>query len=358
MTDAILTLNAGSSTLKWALFDSGLTLLARDTLEHHDVSAIWRQIEASHGGVNIRAAGHRLVHGGRELSAPIVLNRDSIQTLETLIPLAPLHLEPELQIIHAVAAYDPELVQIACFDTAFHHTQHALARRFALPTSYTEEGIVRYGFHGLSYDYIASQLPDVTDRAEGKTIVAHLGNGASICAMENCQSVATSMGFSALDGLMMGTRSGAIDPGVLLYLIQQKQMSADAVHHLLYKESGLLGVSGISHDVRLLEQSDDPRAALALDLFCYRAACDMASLVSALGGMDTLVFTAGIGENSTLIRRKICEQNHWLGIALDAERNRAHHTRISTDDSPVEVYVIPTNEECMIAKHTARMIAE
>jgi acetate kinase len=358
MTDVILTLNAGSSTLKWGLFhcDHQQEPVAEGVLESHAVEDVFAQIQQNWPQLNIIAAGHRVVHGGRDFMQPVLLNADILAQLEALVPLAPLHLRPEIGIIKAVTAFNPALPQIACFDTAFHATQPPQSQWFALPRSYYEDGVMRYGFHGLSYAYIASQLPELTPKAQGRVVVAHLGNGASMCAMKDGKSVATTMGFSALDGLMMGTRSGSVDPGVVLYLMQQQGMSSEQVHTLLYKESGLKGVSGISHDVRLLEQSDAPEAAFALQLFSHIAASKMASLLPAIGGLDVLVFTAGIGEHSAGIREQICTQNRWLGIRLDDEANRKGATRISADDSAVEVYVLPTDEELMIARHVAQLL--
>ncbi|MDX1743809.1 MAG: acetate/propionate family kinase, partial [Ruegeria sp.] len=253
--------------------------------------------------------------------------------------------------IRAVEKWRPETPQIACFDTSFHRTQPRLAQLFALPRDLTEQGIIRYGFHGLSYDYIASVLPEhLGQNASGRVIVAHLGNGSSMCAMKNRKSVATSMGFTALDGLMMGRRCGSLDPGVILYLMQAKGMTAPDIENLLYKESGLLGVSGLTNDVQDLQNSDDPNAQEAIALFCYRAASNLANLLPSIGGLDALVFTAGIGENSAQIRELICEQLGWLGVALDDASNKKNATRISTDRSRVEVFVLPTNEEAVIAR--------
>ncbi len=269
------------------------------------------------------------------------------------MPLAPLHQPHNLAAIRCVAASVPGLPQVACFDTSFHRTQDRLAQLFALPRALTEAGIVRYGFHGLSYEYIAGTLPThLADRAEGRVIVAHLGNGASMCAMRERRSVATSMGFTALDGLMMGRRCGALDPGVLIHLVEQRGMEIGQVRHLLYEESGLLGVSGISNDVRLLEASTAPEASEALALFSYRAARELGALATSIDGLDAIVFTAGIGENSAKVRQLICARLGWLGVALDAESNAQHATRISTPASRVDVLVVPTDEEEIIARAT------
>ena len=275
------------------------------------------------------------------------------------MPLAPLHHPHNLAAIRSVAASAPGLPQVACFDTSFHRTQDRLAQLFALPRALTEAGIIRYGFHGLSYEYIAGTLPGhLGDRAEGRVIVAHLGNGASMCAMKARLSVATSMGFTALDGLMMGRRCGAIDPGVLLHLIDERGMKMRELEHLLYQESGLLGVSGISNNMQVLQMSTAPEAREAIELFCYRAACELAALVATIGGLDAIVFTAGIGENSELVRSLICARLGWLGIALDTAANNRHATRISTTASDVDVLVVPTDEETIIASATQGLIME
>ena len=290
------------------------------------------------------------VHGGRHFAGPVRVTGAVLNTLETLIPLAPLHQPHNLAAIRAVAKWEPDLQQIACFDTSFHQSRGALAKLFALPRALSEEGIIRYGFHGLSYDYITGQLPDhLGDQADGRVIVAHLGNGSSMCAIKDRKSVSTSMGFTALDGLMMGSRCGALDPGVVLYLMQAKGMSATQVETMLYHQSGLLGVSGISNDMHVLQNSGDPHAHEAIDLYCYRAASIMAGLVPSIGGLDAVVFTAGIGENSGLVRKLICEQMAWLGVTIDETANDSNATLISTRHSQVKVLVIPTNEEAVVA---------
>ncbi len=387
MTEAILILNAGSSSLKFALYPvtddfpallrgkitgigSAPVFTARDhggqKLAPSDVMALvpgmdrdalipdllhW--LTAKFPDIEITAAGHRVVHGGRTNSGPARLKPALMAELDGLVPLAPLHQPHNLAAIRSVAASLPDLLQIACFDTSFHRTQSRLAQLFALPHALSDEGVIRYGFHGLSYDYIASVLPDhIDDRADGAVIVAHLGHGASMCALRRSRSVATSMGFTALDGLMMGTRCGAIDPGVLLYLMDQKGLTVAKVSDLLYSQSGLMGVSGLSGDMAVLEASKDPNAREAIDLFCYRAAGELAALATANGGLDTIVFTAGIGENSALVRDLICARLAWLGVLLDARANARGATRISAANSTVEVLVIPTDEEAVIANAT------
>jgi acetate kinase len=391
MTQAILVLNAGSSSLKFAVYPAqagqdepllrgkiagigaepvftvrdaaGQSVpagvgLAADAGPSAAVAAVLAWVAGHQGGVEVVAAGHRVVHGGRDYTGPARITPSVMADLEALVPLAPLHQPHNLAAIRAVAALSPDLPQTACFDTSFHRSQDRLAQLFALPRAMADEGILRYGFHGLSYDYIASVLPaHLGARVAGRVIVAHLGNGASLCAMTAGKSRATSMGFTALDGLMMGQRCGAIDPGVLLYLAQQKGMEIAAIEHLLYQESGLLGVSGISNDMRVLQDSAAPEAAEAIDLFCLRAAQEMAALCAVIGGLDALVFTAGIGEKSALVREKITARLAWLGIALDPAANAKDATRISGEASTVEVLVIPTNEELVIANATRAVLA-
>jgi len=299
-----------------------------------------------------------VVHGGTRFDEPIRIDASVLAELEALAVLAPAHQPAEIALIRNVQELLPNVPQIACFDTAFHRTQPKLAQWFALPRALSESGIVRIGFHGLSYEYIASVLPQIAGaHLYEKTVVAHLGHGASVCAMRNLRSVSTSMGFTPLDGLMMGTRCGAIDPGVLLYLQQQRGMSAQDVSDLLGNRSGLLGVSGISDDVRALEASDDPRAREALEMFADRAATAIAAQCVALDGLDALVFTGGIGEHADGVRKRIGGRLRWLGIALDEARNSAHVARVSTDDARVQVFVIPTDEERVIARATARLLA-
>jgi acetate kinase len=276
-----------------------------------------------------------------------------VQILETFIPLAPLHQPHNIVPIRTIAELNPNLIQVACFDTAFHTTNPPVSQNFALPRHLTAQGIRRYGFHGLSYEYIAGKLPEIDPQAaNGRVVVAHLGSGASMCALLKGKSIASTMGFSAVDGLPMGTRTGNLDPGVILYLMREKGMNVDGIENLLYKKSGLLGVSEISNDMRILLKSNDPRAEEAIALFVYRIQRELGSLVAALGGLDALVFTAGIGENAPQIRARVCEKASWLGIQLDAEANQSGGPRISTEASRVAVWVIPTDEETMIATHT------
>ena len=395
---AILTLNAGSSSIKFALFeqsdplrpvavlrgeldgigalprlkakDANGAVLAELTFaelaglsaeEQHQrtLDTLVRWLDEHDASWKIAAVGHRVVHGAERYAAPILLSPADIEALTGLIPLAPLHQPHNLAGIRALAALLPGVPQAACFDTAFHMTQPAVARRFALPRRLSDAGIKRYGFHGLSYEYIARVLPQhLGSRAEGRVVVAHLGNGASMCALHERKSVATTMGFTALDGLMMGTRCGAIDPGVLLHLMEFHGMDAAGITQLLYKESGLLGVSGISQDMRALLDSPAPEAAEAVDLFCYRIARELGSLAAALGGLDALVFTAGIGEHAAPVREKVCRQAAWLGLRLDEVANARHARWIATADSTVDILVLPTNEEWMIAQHTAALISQ
>lgn len=299
-----------------------------------------------------------MVHGAERYAEPVVLDDAAIEALAGFIPLAPLHQPHNVAGIRALHGLLPGVPQIACFDTAFHQTQPAIARRFALPRALSETGIKRYGFHGLSYEYIAHVLPDhFGAKAGGRVVVAHLGNGASMCAMQGRRSVATTMGFTALDGLMMGTRCGNIDPGVLLHLMEFHRMDAAGITKLLYKESGLLGVSGLSQDMRALLASGAPEAAEAVELFCYRVSRELGSLAAALGGLDALVFTAGIGEHAAPIRERVCRQAEWLGVRLDSAANERSETRISASDSAVDVLVVPTNEEWMIARHVTERLA-
>ena len=387
MSDAILVLNAGSSSVKFSLFegharpDSGglvcdgefdgighrVHLVARDRSKrsladryltegatHEEVlAALLDWVGSEFPDNRLIAAGHRVVHGGSRFTSPVRIDSSVIDELQRLVPLAPLHQPHNLAAIAAIAKLHPDLPQVACFDTAFHHTQPEIAAAFALPHALTSEGVRRYGFHGISYEYIAGVLPDVAGPvADGRVVVAHLGSGASLCAMHRRRSVATTMGFTPLDGLMMGTRSGNLDPGVVLHLIQEKGMTPQAVSDLLYHSSGLLGVSGISDDMRTLLASDDPLAASAIALFVYRFGQELGSLAASLGGLDALVFTAGIGEHAPEIRRRACQQACWLGIELDDAANASGVTRISTPASKVSAWVIPTNEDLMIARHT------
>ena len=309
------------------------------------------------GARSLAALGHRVVHGGLHYSRPARVTPQLLDELEALVPLAPLHEPHNLAPIRMAAKLNPELPQIACFDTAFHRTVPELYQAFALPFALYDEGVRRYGFHGLSYEYIASVLPtQAPELAGGRVVVAHLGNGCSACALKAGKSVATTMGFTALDGLPMGTRSGALDPGVVLYLIEQKGMTAHAVSDLLYRRSGMLGVSGISSDFRELLASPEPRARFAVELFCHGVARHIASLAAALGGLDGIVFTAGVGENGAPVRHAICQACAWLGVKLDEGANERHQSRISDQDSAVGVYVIKTDENLMIARHARSLI--
>ncbi|MHC1481691.1 acetate/propionate family kinase [Frateuria aurantia] len=387
VAQAILTLNAGSSSIKFAVFGcdgdqlefttggkiegigTAPHLVARDAsgivlaehrweagtgLQHEDfLGRLFEFAEQHLDGAELLGVGHRVVHGGAHFFAPARVTPSLLGALEALIPLAPLHQPHNLAAIKAVASVRPGLSQTACFDTAFHHQMPAVASRFAIPPALSSEGVRRYGFHGISYEYIARRIAALDPAlAKGKVIVAHLGNGASLCALQAGQSIDTTMSFTTLDGLVMGTRSGGIDPGALLYLLQHKHMSADQISQLLYEQSGLLGVSGVSSDMRTLLESCDPRAADAVDLFVYRLAREAGALLSSLGGLDGLVFTAGIGENSAEVRRRTCERLAWLGITLDEDANARHADVISTPSSRISVRVIPTDEERMIARHT------
>lgn len=301
--------------------------------------------------------GHRVVHGGRRHTHPVRVDAEILKNLETFIPLAPLHQPHNLQPIRRILERLPDMPQFACFDTAFHRTHPEMAQIFALPLELTDAGVRRYGFHGLSYEYIASVLPQIDPKAAaGRTVVMHLGNGASMCAMDGGRAIASTMGFTAVDGLPMGTRCGSLDPGVILFLMDQLGMDVRAIENLIYMESGLLGISGISSDMRILLDSDSPRAKLAVDLFIYRANRELGSLAASLGGLEAIVFTAGIGENSTYVRRRISQNAAWLGLEFDENANTLGGPRISTRGSRVAAWVIPTNEELMIARHTRRLL--
>ena len=392
MNSAVLVFNSGSSSIKFALFartrDDCERLLAGE-IDNVEETPHFTATEASGerherdlpslgdpsrtragafehllawldkrtAGLPLVAAGHRVVHGGTRYREPVAVDRDVLKDLLGLVPLAPLHQPHNLAAIRTLLDIAPQLPQVACFDTAFHATQLRAATLFAIPRELIEAGVLRYGFHGLSYEYIAEALPGyLGERAGGRIVVAHLGNGASLCALKDRRSIATSMGFTALDGLMMCTRPGAIDPGVLLYLIEEHGMDARSLADLLYHRCGLLGVSGISHDMRTLLSSSDPFAKEAVDLFVYRASTQIGALAVALGGLDALVFTAGIGEHAAPIRARICAQLDWLGLRLDEAANEKHGPRISTGNSRCTAWVIPTNEELMIARHAFRMV--
>jgi acetate kinase len=391
MAQAILTLNAGSSSIKFALFalrsddlestvggkiegiGTAPHLTAHDAAgkpltEHRwDAGAglnhegflghLLDWIDGHLGGSDLIGVGHRIVHGGAQFFAPARVTPWLMRELEALVPLAPLHQPHNLAAIQAVAAVRPQLAQVACFDTAFHHDLPAVATRFAIPRALASQGVRRYGFHGLSYEYIASRLKQIAPAlAAARVIVAHLGNGASLCAMHKGRSIDTTMGFTALDGLVMGTRCGSIDAGILLYLLEQKGMAPGEVSHLLYEQSGLLGVSGLSSDMRVLLASRDPRAAEAVELFTYRIAREAGALAASLGGLDGFVFTAGIGENAAEVRQQACERMAWLGVTIDEDANARHAPVISRPDSRVVVRVIPTDEEHMIAVHTRQTL--
>jgi acetate kinase len=383
---AILVLNAGSATLKAGAYDGDLTLLARALVDGTGAGArlllkapdgepvldrpaegatradhltdLTEALAQAVPAFQLEAVGHRVVHGGAQFRAPTRITPDVVATLEALTPLAPLHQPASLVAIRAMMASVPDVPQVACFDTAFHASHADHVRSFALPHRYAEAGVVRYGFHGLSYASIAGQLPALSHRlATGRTVVAHLGSGCSLCAIKGGVSVDSSMGFSALDGIPMGTRPGALDAGVLLYMLQQEGLTAAQIETLLYRQSGLYGLSGLSADMRVLGTSDDPRAGLALAVFCFRTAREVAALCTALGGLDGLVFTAGIGEHDASVRARIASHLGWLGVALDDARNRAAvdgrtALRISTDAAGPEVWVIPTDEEDEIARET------
>lgn len=386
MEQGILVINAGSSSVKFAVFTDGgqpePKLLFKGQMEGlgSDPSfqvkdATGRKIDErdewprgstlNHVGalryilgwlddcasdVKIEAAGHRVVHGGLDYDRAVRLDEGVIADLEQLIPLAPLHQPHNLAAIRALAEVAPELPQVACFDTAFHRTQPRVAQLFALPRALIESGVRRYGFHGLSYEYIAHRLPETLPEAR-KVVVAHLGSGASMCALQDGRSVESTMGFTAVDGLPMGTRTGGMDPGVVLYLMQDRGYDAKTIEKLLYKESGLLGVSGVSNDMRDLLESDDLHAAEAVELFVYHIGKHLGALAGVLEGLDALVFTSGIGENAPIVRERVCRRAEWLGVRLDEEANRRGGPHISAPGSPVPVWVIPTDEELMIALH-------
>jgi acetate kinase len=389
---AIVVINAGSSSIKFSLFlerggdlvpavrghveglstaprfvardPSGRTLAERSwgedvTLGHEAAMAHLRAYLREELLDNrLVGVGHRVVHGGLEYAAPVRVDAGVLEALQQLVSLAPLHQSHNLSPIAALLEQAPELPQVVCFDTAFHRTNADVAQRFALPVQLHEAGVRRYGFHGLSYEYIAGVLARFDARAAaGKTIALHLGNGSSMCALASGQSVASTMGFTAVDGLAMGTRCGVLDPGVILYLMDEHKMSVRDVERLIYHESGLLGVSGISSDMRTLLGCDDPRARLAIDVYVYRIRRELGSLAGALGGLDALVFTAGVGENAPVIRERVCRDASWLGVSFDEAANATGGPRISTPRSPVSAWVIPTDEELMIARHTRRVLA-
>jgi acetate kinase len=394
MSDNLLVLNAGSSSLKFSVFRAGERpeVLVRGQVEGLMTEPQFTARDAAgrmlgerswptgtslgHAGAieflfdwggrgafqgrRVIAAGHRLVHGGLKFDRPVRVDAATLAELESLVPLAPLHQPHNLAPIRAVAELAPRLPQVACFDTAFHRTQPAVAQSFALPRRLTDSGVRRYGFHGLSYEYIASVLGEFdAGSATGRSIVAHLGNGASMCAMRAGRSIATTMGFTPVDGLPMGTRSGAIDPGVLVHLMDRYGMDARAIERLIYHESGLLGVSGISSDMRLLLEraASEPGAAEAIDLFVYRIGRELGSLAASLGGLECVIFTGGIGENAVSIRARVCRDAAWLGLELDEPANVRGGPLISMPGSKVAAWVIPTNEELMIARHVLHLLS-
>ena len=391
MDDYSVVLNAGSSSLKFCVYrkpdaeawrletrgqiegigtaprftardgtgamatDERLDATVRDASSALDALAAW--LRAHHGGAHVLGVGHRVVHGGAKYSGPTIVTPDVMADLRALVPLAPLHQPYNLAAIDAVTERLPGVPQVACFDTSFHRGQPAVAEIVPLPRALCRDGVQRYGFHGLSYEYIASALPAAAPEiARGRVIVAHLGSGASLCAMRDGKSVDSTFGFTALDGLCMGTRPGALDPGVVLYLFQSLALSAMDVEHILYKRSGLLAISGISNDMRDLLASAEPGARLAVDYFVYRAAKEIGALAAVLGGIDGLVFTAGIGENSPEVRRRICEASAWLGLEVDGEANAGQGPRISRPGSRVSAWVVPTNEELVIARHMGTLL--
>jgi acetate kinase len=391
MGDYALVLNAGSSSLKFCVYhrastepwrletrgqiegigtsarlsakdgagesvaDHALEEAVRDGASALDALAGW--LRERYGGARVLGVGHRVVHGGASFSGPTIVTPQILDELRKLVPLAPLHQPHNVAAIEAVSERLPGVPQVACFDTSFHRGQPAVAELVPLPREIREQGVQRYGFHGISYEYIASVLPEVAPEiAGGRVIVAHLGSGASLCAMRNRRSVDCTLGFTPLDGLCMGTRPGSLDPGVVLHLFQGMGLSAKEVEAILYKKSGLLGISGISNDMRDLLGRDEPDARLAVEYFVYRAAKEIGSFAAVLGGIDGLVFTAGIGENSAVIRARICEASAWLGIALDPDANERRGPRISKAGSDVSAWVIPTNEELMIARHMAALL--
>jgi acetate kinase len=392
MDDYALVLNAGSSSLKFCVFmrpsgaswklaargqiggigtsprlsvkDSEGKRLAEKELDasvvrdgRDAVEALAAWLRSTYGGSRVLGVGHRVVHGGARFAGPTFLTSEVLAELRELIPLAPLHQPYNLAAIEAVFERLPDVPQVACFDTSFHRGQSPVAELVPLPRDFCKDGLQRYGFHGLSYEYIASVLPEIAPEiANGRVIVAHLGSGASLCAMKERKSVDSTLGFTALDGLCMGTRPGSLDPGVVLHLFQSLRLSVKDVETMLYKKSGLLGISGISNDMRDLLGRTEPGACLAVDFFVYRAAKEIGALTAVLGGIDGLVFTAGIGENSPEIRKRICERSAWLGIEFDEEANAAGGPRITKSESKISAWVVPSNEELMIARHTASLL--
>ncbi len=389
MADYVLALNAGSSSLKFGLYElaegnrpsmrwhgqierlgDAPRLLAQSAggrsvdrpltnAKSHDeaIQAFLDMAQEYLPNINIRAIGHRVVHGGTVYSEPVQIDDKVIETLTGFIPFAPLHQPYSLAGIRAASAAFPDTVQVACFDTAFHRTHPWVNDTFALPQGYYEKGVRRYGFHGLSYDYISQKLKEIAPGLyDGRVVIAHLGNGASMCAVSGGRAVASTMGFSALDGLPMGTRCGQLDPGVVLYMMQQEGMSADEIAEMLYRKSGLLGLSGISSDMRTLLAADTPDARKAIDYYVFRIRRELGALSAALEGIDALVFTGGVGENSAQIRQQVCDGMRWIGIDMDHNRNADGGTVLSTDFSRVRILTIPTNEEMVIARAAAQIM--
>lgn len=353
----IVTCNGGSSNFKLGIFEADtLKPVARRKFANFNAAKHWLEQQS----YTITAISHRIVHGGDRFRKPVRITPRILTTLEKLVPLAPLHQPQEIAIIRAMQKAYPKIINIACFDTSFHQTQHPLERLFGLPRRYAKKGIKRYGFHGISYQYIAQKLPRLMGKkvAKGKIIVAHLGGGSSMCAMEKLKSKASTMGLSTLEGLMMGTRCGSLDPGVPLYLMQQEGMRAKKIEHLLYWESGLKGLSGISSNMDELEASPTREAKEAIALYCYMAAKHLGALITTLGGLEALVFTGGIGQHSALIRKKICAYLVWMGLRLDTAKNRQNATQISSANSRIAVYTLPTDEELMLAKACQAFISQ
>ena len=390
MSNQIAVINAGSSSIKFAIFndDPAQSLIFRGQVEKIGVAPTllvegsggetlveneWGANELDHksatkvilqtsiallGGEAVEGIGHRVVHGGAQFTAPTLVNDDVIASLRLLCPLAPLHQPHNIAPVEAIMAEAPLIPQVVCFDTAFHQTQPPVAQAFALPRELTDLGIRKYGFHGLSYEFVSDRLRAVAaDQAQKRIVIAHLGNGASLCAIHRGRSVATTMGFTAVDGLMMGTRCGSIDPGVLIYLMDEKKLDARALEDLIYKKSGLLGVSGITSDMRALRESNDPRAREAISLFVYRIVREIGSLAAALGGLDGLVFTGGIGQRDARTRREVVAGCAWLGAAIDDQANSRTAERIDSAASGIPIWVLPTDEERVIARHTAAILA-
>lgn len=392
MNEVILTVNAGSSSIKFALFEAGGDepelaakgqvegigsaphFVAKDATGNPLAESYWEPVGKGGGhtrafrqigswlqefleGKRLVAVGHRVAHGGERYAGPVVIDDEVVADLTRLVPLVPLHQPHNLAGVRAVSERHPELPQVACFDTSFHWQRPAVSKRLGLPFDLYEGGVLRYGFHGLSYEYIVSRLERIApDLTPGRVVVAHLGSGSSMCAIREGKSVETTMGFSGLDGLPMGTRCGALDPGVLLYLMHGERVGVKELEELLYKRSGLLGISGLSNDMRVLKESDDPRARDAIDYYVYRIVQSLGALAASLGGLDALIFTAGIGENDATLRERVCRDAAWFGFEIDEAANERRELRISVGGTTPSVWVIPTNEERMIAIHTMRLV--